>query len=343
MKVANVFQTALQNIWQAADSPKIKMTQPRQTIALAGILLGQLLGTGPAASAADWQLAPGGSAKGDGTISSPWDLESTLHGKHSVQPGDTVWFSGGTYRNPNRTHGGMGYEIRLAGSAGKPIQLRAMPAERVTLDGGVNIQSPSTFLWLRDLEIIVSENLTGSRRLEEPGSAPKSYDRPWGGLNIFYSAGPFLVGGGKPSRNIRVWTNYFYGVPARLGYNAPYNENCEVLGNVIANSNLAINNYKEVLNEGNLIVPTNLARPKGTRVQILPNQYDPRRAHIVIFNWEKNPQVELPVGDFLKRGERFRLLNPRDVFGKPAATGTYDGPIFSPANSAEFAVFILER
>jgi hypothetical protein len=39
------------------------------------------------------------------------------------------------------------------------------------------------------LEILVSENFTMSRRVEEPGSHPKSYGRPWGGLHVHAGRG----------------------------------------------------------------------------------------------------------------------------------------------------------
>src|ERR1051326_24629 len=79
--------------------------------------------------------------------------------------------------------------MRLAGSAEKPGQGRALPGQRVMVDGVLNVQPPSTQVWLRDLEIAVSENFTGSRRIEEPGSHPESLNRPWGGLNVYCGAG----------------------------------------------------------------------------------------------------------------------------------------------------------
>ena len=60
-----------------------------------------------------------------------------------------------------------------------------------------------------------------------------------------------------------------------------------------------------------------------------------------MLNWEKRPEVEVDAGEFLKAGESYRLLDPRDVFGKPVRTGTADGrPIRVPV-AGEFAAFVL--
>ena len=39
----------------------------------------------------------------------------------------------------------------------------------------------------------------------------------------------------------------------------------------------------------------------------------------------RRPEVEVDAGEFLKAGESYRLLDPRDVFGKPVRAGTADG------------------
>ena len=45
--------------------------------------------------------------------------------------------------------------------------------------------------------------------------------------DIAYAANTFLIGGGKPSRHIRVHDNILHGVGMQLGYSAPRNEDCE--------------------------------------------------------------------------------------------------------------------
>lgn len=389
-------------------------------------------------SAAEWHVATNGAPTNKGTKDSPWDLESALQGKRNARPGDTIWISGGTYKHPNRKVGAMGFEVRLAGTAEKPIHVRAVLGHRVTVDGGLNVQPPSTYLWLRDLEIVVSENFTTSRRIEETGSHPQSYNRPWGGLNVYsgsgckfinlvihdnaqgvswwtasrdselhgcliynngweapdrghghaiytqnddgvktisdcimtgghaytlhaygssradvnnylatgnicYNAGTFLIGSGKPSRNIKVLTNFLYGVRMQLGYNAPYNEDCEVMGNVIVNGSLAINKYKQAVNEGNLVLAKDEKRPPASRAILRPNRFDPNRANLVILNWGEKATVEVEARDFLKPGQSFRVLHPTNFFGKPIVSGSFNGKSISLPATNEFAAFVLVK
>jgi hypothetical protein len=390
------------------------------------------------AFAAEWHVTTNGTPKGQGTKRSPWDLESTLRGQRSVMAGDTIWIASGTYKHRDRKSGAMGFEVRLAGSEKKPIHVRALPAQRVTIDGGLNVQPPSTHLWLRDLEIIVSENVGASRRIEESGSHPQSYDRPWGGLNIysgvgckfinliihdnaqgvswwtpsrdselhgciiygngwdapdrghghaiytqnddgvktisdcimtggygytlhaygsnradvnnylvsgniFYNAGPFLIGSGKPSRNIRVLMNFLYGVPLQLGYDAPYNEDCEVSHNVLVNGTLAINKYRQVTKEDNVVLTKDDPRPSGVRTVLRSNRFGSNRANVVILNWEKRSTIEIDPKDFLKKGQSFHIVNPTNFFGQPIVSGTFDGrPIAVPAGD-EFVALVLVK
>jgi hypothetical protein len=46
--------------------------------------------------AADFYAAPGGSASGNGSSASPWDLQTALN-QTVTRPGDTIWLRGGVY------------------------------------------------------------------------------------------------------------------------------------------------------------------------------------------------------------------------------------------------------
>lgn len=111
------------------------------------------------AIAADWYAAPAGTAAGAGTKDSPWDIDSALGGSQKIAPGDTLWLLGGAYKHPNRKPGNMGYSVRLAGARDKPIHVRAARGQRVTIDGGITVSEPASWLWIWDLEILVPENL----------------------------------------------------------------------------------------------------------------------------------------------------------------------------------------
>jgi hypothetical protein len=382
--------------------------------------------------ASGWYVSPEGRAENPGTRDSAWDIASALDGRREVRPGDTVHLLEGTYRRrPNEL-----FDVRLAGTPEKPVCIRPAPGQRVRIDGGLAVQSPSAYVWIRDLEIFVSEPLP-----EKPvsaGSSPADLKRPWGGLhmhggshckyinlvihhcnqgiscwkgetdaeiygcivygngwrgvdrghghciytqndegvktisncimtcpfdgsytvhaygserayvnnyllteNICYGRGPFLVGGGRPSHGIRVCRNYLYGVDMRIGYNAPYNEDCEVRDNVIARGRLEIANYRKATQEGNLNIEGD-SRPAGAKAVLLPNRYDPNRAHVAIYNWDKTEAVDVEVGAFLRDGETAVLLDPVNPFGDPVATAVCrNGRIRIPMRG-EFAVFLVK-
>lgn len=135
----------------------------------------------PPSQAAEWRVAPQGTAQGRGTSASPWDLASALGGQQPVEPGDTLWLHAGTYKRPFENLG-MGWPVRLAGRDGAPIHIRAWPGQRVTVDGGLNLQPPATHLWIWDLEILVSEPRADTPLPPDP--TYRNLNRPWGGLNV---------------------------------------------------------------------------------------------------------------------------------------------------------------
>ncbi len=389
--------------------------------------------------AMSWFAASDGRADAKGTRELPWDLQSTLDGRHKVEPGDTIWILKGTYRHPDRRSGSPGYVVRLQGREGMPISIRAELNQRVTLDGGLTVEAPATWLSIRDLEILVSENFSMSRTLQEPGSSPKTYNRLWGGLNIHsgrgcqylnlvvhdnaqgisfwsgatdsevhgciiydngwkapdrghghaiytqnkdgvktiencimtggygftlhaygskrayvdnylvrnnvcYNAGQFLIGGGRPSHNIRVIGNLLYNVGMQIGYNAPFNEDCEVSGNMIFQGGLDVIHYKKVVNRNNTVIARGGPRPaKPSLVMVLPYRLDPDRANVVIFNWGGQSKAAANLASVLRLGTRFRLLEPRNFYGKPVLVGEYMGKEIEVPVEGEFAAYVLTK
>ncbi len=80
-----------------------------------------------AGSAADWYVSPGASSSGNGSLSSPWQLQAALNHPSAVKPGDTIWLRGGTYAGA--------FTSRLQGSQGNWITMRQYAGERAVLDG----------------------------------------------------------------------------------------------------------------------------------------------------------------------------------------------------------------
>ena len=160
--------------------------------------------------------------------------------------------------------------------------------------------------------------------------------------NIVYRSGPFLIGGGRPSRDIRVFDNFLYRADMQIGYSAASNEDCQIRDNLIVNGGLSIKNYRHVVKEGNQVISSDVPRPAGpARVVVRPSRYDPRRANVAIFNWPKGPAVELRPDKFLQPGDLYRLMDPRNFFGRPVLQGVYEGkPIRVPVDG-EFAALVM--
>ena len=181
----------------------------------------------------------------------------------------------------------------------------------------------------------------GSYTMHAYGSKRAYVDNFLAEDNICYNLGPFLIGGGRPSKNIRVLRNHLYDVGMRIGYNAPYNENCEVFDNVIVNGDLSIVRYKKAGRKDNLIIKKNQKRPAANKTVLLPNRYDRKRAHLVIYNWEHASRIKVPAGDFIKDGDSFRLMSPQNLFANPIATGRCRAGTIDVPVKDEFEVFVV--
>jgi hypothetical protein len=159
--------------------------------------------------------------------------------------------------------------------------------------------------------------------------------------NICYDAGTFLIGGGRPSHGIQVYSNYLYHVSMQIGYSAPTNDDCVVRGNLIANGGLQVKKFGRATLQDNFILKSTETRPTNPRIVLRPNKYDPRRAHLAIFNWEKKPTVEIDLSSFAKAGDKIRFQDPRNFYGPPLYSATYEPPSLNVPMTGEFAAWVL--
>lgn len=67
------------------------------------------------------------------------------------------------------------------------------------------------------------------------------------------------------------------------------------------------------------------SRPTGAVVFVRPNQYEPGRAHITVYNWDLFPSVEIELRSILTPGRSFEIRDAQNFFGRPVLSGTYDG------------------
>ena len=160
-----------------------------------------------------------------------------------------------------------------------------------------------------------------------------------------------LIGGGSPSERITVLNNYTYGDERGggsvcLGYTARYNEDVTVRGNYFVGP-LDLVRWKRVTFEDNTLVgrgrllrvqpaqgaeartsrlsPVLVARPKGAKVIVRPNRYEPGRAHVIVYNWDRKKSIAADLSGVLKDGGKYRVVSAQDFFGEPVAGGTFDG------------------
>lgn len=123
-------------------------------------------------TAAEFYVAPEGSALNEGTADSPWDLESVLTEAVKVPPGSVVWVRGGQYGR----HGRINASIR--GTRDRPVIIRAYPGERATvyprINTGATNRQAGAYCWFWGLEMTDpdldrTEKRSGGINLAAPG------------------------------------------------------------------------------------------------------------------------------------------------------------------------------
>jgi len=118
------------------------------------VLLACLLFAG-IAQATDYHVATNGNSSGNGSLSSPWDLQTALNQPASVHPGDTIWVQGGTYHSASSD----GFTNLLNGTASNPIIVRNYNGERATIDAhgtSMGLAIYGSYTWFWGLEVLDS-------------------------------------------------------------------------------------------------------------------------------------------------------------------------------------------
>ncbi len=86
------------------------------------------------------------------------------------------------------------------------------------------------------------------------------------------------------------------------------------------------------------------ARPAKNKIVMLPNEYDPARTHVLIYNWQKSKTVELDVSSALSAGDKYRLVDVEDYYGKAVLEGTCKAkPLRVPMEGKDYRCFILMK
>lgn len=128
-----------------------------------------------------WIVAPDGTASGAGTRASPLSLEKAGALDSPVQPGDLILLRGGTYNPVTQlvsTSKDLGFRLRKAGEAGKPITLQAYPGETPVLTN------------------IIDTSAGWTRTIDEPGR--QVWESNFTVVGTTHWMGGHVVIGGKP-------------------------------------------------------------------------------------------------------------------------------------------------
>ncbi|HYO82941.1 MAG TPA: right-handed parallel beta-helix repeat-containing protein [Bryobacteraceae bacterium] len=80
-------------------------------------------------------------------------------------------------------------------------------------------------------------------------------------------------------------------------------------------------------------------RPGNNRIFVRPNRWEPGRAHVVVYNWERRQSVNVSLGDIgLRTGELFEVRDMQNLGGRPVYAGPWKGePVVLPMNGMAVA------
>jgi hypothetical protein len=67
------------------------------------------------------------------------------------------------------------------------------------------------------------------------------------------------------------------------------------------------------------------SRPAGIEVFVRPNAYETGRGHVLVYNWDRAPSVDVDVSGILVAGVPFEIRSARNFLGPPLASGVYSG------------------
>jgi len=87
-------------------------------------------------------------------------------------------------------------------------------------------------------------------------------------------------------------------------------------------------------------------RPTTNYVFVRPNQYEPGRGHVAVFDWERLGTVPVDLSAVVPVGWHYRVHNVQDLYGPPVAAGVYGGgsvslPMLGASIAPEFDAFLV--
>jgi hypothetical protein len=71
--------------------------------------------------------------------------------------------------------------------------------------------------------------------------------------------------------------------------------------------------------------------PTGAWIYVRRNEYESKRANIIIYNWDLNDSVAVDLSTVLQSGDVYRIQDAQNFYASPVVSGTYSGsPVSIP-------------
>jgi hypothetical protein len=153
-----------------------------------------------------------------------------------------------------------------------------------------------------------------------------------------------LVGGLQPAARVVLRENLGWAPgpeerSVRLGYDFAPNEDVALYDNYFVGQTNFATAWNSITMTGNTFYggvpgidtaayPDNTyvtTRPAEARVFVRPNRWEPKRAHVVVYNWALAETVDVDLSGVLEAGDGYEVRNAQNWFAGPVLTGTYDG------------------
>lgn len=84
-----------------------------------------------------------------------------------------------------------------------------------------------------------------------------------------------------------------------------------------------------------------ISGPPPDKIAVIPNDYEPGRAHLVIYNWSKSASLDADLSAAVAAGSQFQVLIAKEPYGVAVVSGTYQKPVAIPLARKEMEVFLI--
>jgi hypothetical protein len=65
--------------------------------------------------------------------------------------------------------------------------------------------------------------------------------------------------------------------------------------------------------------------PTGAQIFVIPNEYEAKRANIIIYNWDLSPTVAVDLSSILTVGDQYVIQDAQNFYGPAVVSGPYAG------------------